>query len=181
MRLSTLADFGGYAAIESAIGDDVVLMERIHALGGVARPIPHAVLTRSADTTLASLVARMTRWLRVIRAQRPYLLLTYPTLIAPLPLAITLALTTSQRGPWAWACVGFLLAARTLLAVALALGPYRGGRAMRSAFATPLLAVLADAVLLVAFLAALAERRILWAGRIYDVRSGGRISGVRST
>lgn len=184
LRRSTLERMGGYEAIERAIGDDVLMVHRIRELGGVARPSPRAVVTAPGDATLAALLARMTRWLRVIRAQRPWLLATYPTLVAPLPMAIicagVAASISGTFGAAAWAPLAALLAARTLLAFVLAGGAYRG-HALRSALVAPVLASLADAVLLVAFAGALLERRIVWAGRVYDVGAGGRISGVRST
>lgn len=186
-RASTLARLGGHAAIEHAIGDDVALVERIRTIGGDARPLATAVATDGGDGSFTALLGRMTRWLRVIRAQqRGHLLLTFPFLIAPLPIAVLLALVVALTGQGAIAEIApwllcALFGARALLLGVLASGggpyrPFAGNLLILAPFA----ALLGDVVLLLAFGAAVWSRKIVWAGRVYDVDARGHISAVRS-
>ncbi len=179
MRARALERIGGYPSIATAVADDVALVERIAAVGGAAHRAARAVRVDADSMTLRAVRARMTRWLRVIRAARPRLLATYPLFVAPLPIALSLALAAALAGGrwWTWTPVLALFAARVALAGALSRGPYRERTAMGGPWGL-LWLVLADATLLGAALSALGDRRIVWADRLYQLDDRGHITAV---
>jgi hypothetical protein len=173
----TLDGIGGYAAIADAIADDIALVERVHARGGPVFLSSRAAITVDPSRTVAKVLAQLTRWVQVATAHRPGLLVTYPLLMAPLPLLVPLAAWAHASGEaLAWAVPLAVLAARSVLVAALARGPYRG-RAPALFPLAPLAVLASDALLFAAFVRALRRGPIVWAGRRYDVAPGGRIRG----
>jgi ceramide glucosyltransferase len=113
-------------------------------------------------------VARLARWLRVIRAQRPALLATYPLVLAPLPGQLLLAAALGAPALAALALAGRLVVA--LLARRASGLPLPGAA---------LDALVADPLLLAAWLAALGSRRFRWRGVPLRIGPGGRLEAAR--
>lgn len=181
IRAATLARLGGYEASSRAVADDVALMERVVALGATAHRSPRAVAIDARDVALRAVVARMVRWLRVIRGQRARLLFAYPLVVAPLPLlgawcGLAFALRAPDA-PMVAAAFALVWLARTFLGAALARGPFRDHptRWLELAVAP----FVGDVVLSIALVGALLARNITWMGRIYAVDRRGLITGVR--
>ena len=178
MRAATLDAIGGYAATKWAIADDIALVAALRARGGRIALAPFAARTVAPHRTLPDVAAQMTRWMRVVGAHRPALLVTYPLLVAPVALATVLAVAAGLGGELLPAsALGALIAARVLLAVALGRGAYRGHGL--AGWISPLGAVVGDAVLLGAVAAALWPAPITWSGRRYEVGANGRILRAR--
>jgi len=161
VRSEALRAIGGFRAVLHAIGDDLALASLLSKQGRVAMAWAVADC-RDAGQDAGSLVAQLSRWIRVATAHRPLLVWTYPMLIAPLPLA-TLSLVVT---PWVFAA---LLAGRVVLSALQRTLLYGE---VGKALADPLLA---DATWWAAMLGALGSRAVSWRGRRYRVHRGGAI------
>lgn len=166
-----LEAMGGYEAFAGSIGDDVALVDAARLHGASVHMSPRAAYAVDPSRTLQSLLVQMTRWLRVASAHRFGLLWVYPTLIAPLALALLLACFVDAR--WAVPCA-VLSVLRVVLGAVLLRGAYRG----RASFLALLALPLADGVLCLAAARAVFRSRIAWSGRTYRLGPGGRIVAV---
>lgn len=116
--------------------------------------------------------SRFGRWLSVVRAQRPALLLSYPLLFFPTLPLLLLSLLASAL--WlGLAIAGLAITARVLVAIA-ALSASRRRVALRDLAFAPL----ADVVLLVAWLRALASRRVEWRGQQLRLSRRGELQRI---
>ncbi len=169
VRRTALERAGGLAPLAEFLGEDLELARRLHARG--FRVVRARAMARSivSHRTMSAVFARYARWLAVVRAQRPALLLAYPLLLASAPLLLASAL--ALRAPLAAAIV---VAARTALAAAARV---RTGAPIRWP-TLPVAALAADVLLLAAFARALASTRVVWEGVALRVR-GGRIAPQR--
>ncbi len=166
--LPLLQELGGYECMMHSIGDDIALVERARAHGARIVMSSRAVVTKSESKPFD----QFTRWFQVIAAHRPGLLIAYPFLMAPLPIAILMCALASTRA--SLLALGALFLGRFALSFALARGPYRGRVRWTSAALTPL----GDALVLASVVRAVTRRAIPWAGRTYRVGRGGRILDV---
>lgn len=166
VRVAAMRAAGGFEGLDRCLGEDMEIARRIRAQGGsvglhpaVARAVPHG-------RDFGGVVARYARWLAVIRAQRPALLISYPLLFgATTPLLLSGALLA------AWGPLALTLGAR--LAVLFA-GRHFNARPLAPYTALPAL-VLGEVVTWAAFLRALGTRRVIWRGRSLRILPGGRL------
>ncbi len=148
------------------LGEDLELSRRLHARGLRVELAQIRANTPAAPQSMRFAVQRITRWMQVLRAHRPGLYPSVPLLFAStLPL---LALCAFSGQPVLLAGAAMLLLSRVALSVRL------------SGFSvTALWEWLAgEALLLVAFLGSLVQRRVLWRGRWLQVSAGGLIKVV---
>jgi len=169
---------GGWEGLVHHLGEDVELARRLAARGLGVRAVPLLAEARGEARSFGAALQRLTRWLSVVRWQRPRLLWSYPALLlAPWLLALgALALWWSRRTP-PLALATLLLAALSRLAtatVARALVRRAGGGVGRWPGAL-LDALLADALMALAFLRAIAGRRVSWRGHTLALERGGRL------
>lgn len=173
VRRSAL-DAVDFASMGDVLGEDMELARRLRAEGlrvavssvvGVARP---------RGRRLSDVVDRYARWALVVRAQRPLRLLGYPLVLVATPFVLALSGLAIARGEApvlaalaAAVAIGTRLHAATLAA--------RAAGRPASIFARVVDAVLADGVLLVAFVRALVSRRLSWRGRALRIGAGGRL------
>lgn len=174
VRTAALQAVGGFAALSAHLGEDMELARRLRARGWHTRMYPGTARALAGGRSLASVVERQTRWLWVIRAQRPRLLASYPLLFAasPLLLGTLVALAVFLPG-WAGVLSALVLGAR--LAVAGRASAPRGR--WRAALTFEWL--LADALLLIAFVRVLGARRVSWGGRTLELGRDGRLEPLR--
>jgi ceramide glucosyltransferase len=117
-------------------------------------------------------VGRYARWISVIRAQRPHLLASYPLLFAcTLPLIALSFAAALFEGRAALAVAGAAVALR--LAVAL-LARARSTAAI-PLWRLPLDALMADAVLVLAYARALGTTRVRWRNTDLRIVRGGEL------
>lgn len=163
---------GGFYPLTDYLGEDAELARRLLAQGDTVLPAAQPVRAISNHGGFAGPVARHARWMAVIRAQRAGLLLTYPlfffsTLLIPLLVIL---------GAWSQPLV-----AGVALAVALTgrLFISIAARSYSRRQSGPLVAVvdvlLADVVLLLAFIRALGTTRINWRGNQMRITKGGKL------
>lgn len=168
VRVEALSQVGGFLALVEHLGEDMELSRRLRAAGLAVAPVGLLVPSRVGGRRTAQVVARLARWLRVIRAQRPALLATYPLVLAPLPGQLLLAAALGAPALAALALAGRLVVA--LLARRASGLPLPGAA---------LDALVADPLLLAAWLAALGSRRFRWRGVPLRIGPGGRLEAAR--
>jgi hypothetical protein len=179
VRRSTLDRIGGYRAIASHIADDVALVGAVAAHGGEIAMSPRAAHVAAAGRTAGTLHEQLVRWFQVVRSHRPHLVASLPVLVAPGALALVLAAVVAASDARAGlVCLGAFVGARALLAVLLALDPYRGCVRGAAVLAAGLLAPAVDGFVLAAVAAAHLRRDVRWAGRTYRLGPGGAILSV---
>ena len=165
IRTDSLAQIGGFSALVDVLGEDVELRRRLDEHGLRADTIPVVARATRTGRSLGEAISRMTRWLAVVRAQRPHLLASYPLLMAgALPLLAFSMLVSRHAGePYAW-----VLWAATLTAiVARLIVSFEGRRhsGQQRGFGTALVDIpVSDALLLVSLAKALVARNVSWRG-----------------
>lgn len=166
LRREALDAVGGLLPLVETLGEDMELAARLRSRGLPVGPAATLAHSLARDRRPADVLARLSRWILVIRAQRPALLPSYPLLLASSPLAILLALLAGQPS-----IALVTLLARLLLA---ALARRRCGLPLRPG---PLLlaTLAADPVLLMAWALALARRELVWRGQRMRIDPRGRL------
>lgn len=162
VRLEAVRDVGGFGALVQHLGEDMELARRLRARGWGIAMHRGVVASLASRRSVGQVLARYARWLMVIRAQRPLLLASYPLLLAATPGLVLLgSLGVASGVPGAEVAVAVAVVARLVVAtVAAAIA-----RRHRSPYAALRDAVLADVLLLAAFVRALGPARIRWRDR----------------
>ena len=161
IRRDALDAIGGFAPLVGVIGEDMELARRLRAHGYRSVMVRGLVARSMASARpLRDVLARYTRWLVVIRMQRPGLLLSYPTLLAPAPLLFLALALAGDRTVLVLALLFRLLV--SCVARRLAGLPFAPLRAAAQG-------LLADLTLLAACGAALSSREVRWRGRTLRV------------
>ncbi len=169
LRRPALLRGGGFTGLLSFLGEDYELARRFTALGLRITLSREPARCSDGGRSLREVIARVARWLTVVRSQRPLLLATYPVFVAPTP-ALLLAAALGWRSSL-WLYVAALLAARALLCGAL-----RRTQGLRCGPLAAVGEVLGAELLLWAGLGrALATRRIRWRGHRFRIGRGGRM------
>ncbi len=179
VRTIALRDIGGFDDLTEHLGEDMELARRLGARNWptvmVRMPVRAIGTGRSMEATLA----RYTRWLWVIRAQRPSLLASYPLLLAAAPLLLLLSAILAATGPewtlgWSLGLATIVIATR--IGVALGAAIPRGRLLAAATFEW----LLADLVLLTAFARVLGRPEVTWRGRTLRLGHGGRLAALES-
>ncbi|MCK6573235.1 glycosyltransferase [Myxococcota bacterium] len=159
---------GALTAGVDVLGEDMALAGRLAAHGEHTALAPGAARSLARGRSAEAMLERYTRWLLVVRTQRPGRLWSYPVLFL---------------GPWGLACGGLGLAVVDAGAgLALALGALLVRHATaevarrlagdpRARLPRPPVRdlIAADALLACAFVSALRARSVTWAGRRLSV------------
>jgi ceramide glucosyltransferase len=161
IRRDALEAVGGFGALVGHLGEDMELARRLHAAGWQTRLAPLVAPSLAQGRSWSDAVQRYARWITVIRTQRPHLLLTYPAIIVATPIVVAVSLGAAALGaPLGLAAAVLALGSRFFLGL---LARKRSGRPV-TPLALPLDIVLADALLLTAFVRAIRSRRTVWRG-----------------
>jgi len=170
VRSDALREVGGFDGLTAHLGEDMELARRLRERGWRTGMIRHSVRAIGSARSMAGVLARYTRWLWVIRAQRPSLLFSYPLLLAAAPiLLVLLGLLATVAPVWSLGLGALVLASRIAVAVAAA-GP-RGRRVDAVTHEW----LVADLVLLLAFGRALGKPEVSWRDRTLRLGPGGRL------
>jgi len=179
VRRSALDAVGGFAALVPYLGEDMELSRRLRARGGRVVATGKVARSLASGRSWAAVVGRYARWMTVIRAQRPWLLPSYPLLFFATPLVLAgatgcaLAGDVRARGV-ALGAAGLVLGARAALALA---GRWRRGTGPWGAGLVGEV-VLGDVLLARAFVQALGRRTVQWRGRALRVGADGALVEV---
>lgn len=166
LRLETLASIGGAASLREYLGEDFELARRVRARGLQLRRCT-TVRSLARGRGLGAVLERYTRWIAVVRAQRPARMVSYPLLLAATPLLLLGALL----GAPPLAAAGFASGALALRAAVTRLAARRSGATSPN---LPL-ALLADLLLLAAWARATVIRELRWAEHRLRLGRDGRL------
>lgn len=178
MRRASLDAVGGFDALRQHLGEDMELARRWRAHGARVVASSGVAVARVSGRSAGAVAARYGRWLTVIRAQRPGLLVSYPALFFATPLlvlAATVGVLTGRAGFPALGAEALVVLLRGAVAWA---GARSTGRTTGLAVGVTD-AVLADGLLAWAFAKALSGRTVLWRGRTIRIGANGLLHDVR--
>jgi ceramide glucosyltransferase len=171
VRMAALAAVGGMARLGTHLGEDFELARRLRARGGEVVVAPGVARSLARGRSFAAVLDRYTRWLTVVRTQRPLALLGYPLLLAPAPLLLAFAIVASASAPvLAASCATAVVLARLAVVV---IGRRRSGLPLHAGALA--LALPVDAFLLLALARCLLGRPIRWADRTLRLGEHGRL------
>jgi ceramide glucosyltransferase len=166
VRLDALREVGGFAGLVRHLGEDMELARRLRARGFRIAMSEQVVASLASRRRVTDVLARYARWLLVIRAQRPRLLASYPLLLAATPgIVLGGSLGLWLGLPGAGAAMGLAVVARLVVAYAAARVACRAAGPVAGPMTALGDAVLADALLLGAFVRALGPARVRWRDR----------------
>lgn len=173
VRSDALDQVGGFGALVDVLGEDMELAARLRHARWRCQMSSLTVPSQASGRSWPSVVERYTRWLMVIRSQRPLALLAYPLLLAGFPIALGIASGLALAdAPWAFAVV---IAVGVRLWVARVAATVSGRKVALHDLAVQ--ALLADVTLWVAFVGALLRRKIRWRARTLVLGKRGRLVG----
>jgi ceramide glucosyltransferase len=178
VRGDALTDVGGFGDLVNHLGEDMELARRLRAAGWRTALAPMTARSLARGRSWSTVVDRYARWISVIRLQRPHLLPTYPGVIFATPLVLALCLGAAASGPLSAAsAAGLAVASRVAIGW---LARARSGVPVHP-LSLPLDLLLADALLLAAFVRALGSRRTVWRGvGLHLGKRGGRLKAEMS-
>jgi ceramide glucosyltransferase len=169
---SALSAIGGFGSLATHLGEDMEIAKRLLGRGGSIAAAPVVARSLAAGRSWEQAVSRFARWLGVIRAQRPLLLVSYPALFFATPLLLVLAAITAPGAPWiALAAASLAVISRLTVALAAARAsgcPVALGRAVVES-------ALADALLAAAFVRCLRTRRVVWRDNVLTIERTGLV------
>jgi ceramide glucosyltransferase len=172
VRRDALLAVGGFGALVNHLGEDMELARRLRAHGFEVEAAPVLARSLSSGRALGDVEARFSRWIQVIRAQRPLLLASYPLIFfATIPLVIAAAIAAMEAPLFAAIAAAYAILTRLALALAASFVAGRGV-SLRRAIAD---AVLADLVLARAFVGALGSRSVVWRDVPLRIDRGGAL------
>jgi ceramide glucosyltransferase len=172
IRRSALSEIGGFPGVSQFLGEDYELARRLTSRGYRIAVSPLPARCTDGGRTAKDVILRVARWLTVVRAQRPLLLLTYPLLMAATPAVLLWAALwqTSTLSTLAMA----LLVSRMLLNRCLR----HLQREKSSLLVTPLEVLAAELLLWLGLARALGTRVVRWRGHLFRIGAGGRMHPV---
>lgn len=174
-RREALERIGGFAPLHAYLGEDYEIARRFVAAGYRVAASRGPARCTDGGRGPREVLGRVARWLMVVRAQRPALLLGYPLALASTPLQ--LALACLLRDPLHGAMAMGLWALRAALALYLGRIHERPRASLMGELGRAALDVWrAELLLLLGLARSLRSRRIEWRGRAYRVEAGGRLA-----
>lgn len=163
VRARALADAGGFERLRDRLGEDVALAQALRRAAWWIEPAPVNAPTMTSGRSASEVIDRLARWTRVVRAERPWLLPSYPLLFAPSPLALVALLGAAiERDALIAGAAALVLLARLTIAGGSIRDVLRG-----------------DAALLAGFARALTRPTFEWRGRRLRLGAGGRLRQER--
>jgi ceramide glucosyltransferase len=175
VRREVLERTGGFEGLRTVLGEDVELGRRVRAQGEQTRVFRRGARAVGSGRSWDDTVARFARWLGVVRASRPSLLLSYPLLIAgTLPsMLVAVALLPWITEPASLRGLAVLTTLATVLSRAWVSHAARALAGVGGSWLDSLLdAPLSELVLLTALARALSRSTVSWRGTTLEVRRG---------
>ena len=173
LRRDALIEIGGFDGVRGYLGEDYELSRRLRARGHGIALSPEPARCTDGGRGARAVLLRVVRWMTVVRAQRPLLLITYPLFVAATPLLLAAALAYGT--PLLSLFALLLLATRALLCDGLRRA-HGVRRAPLRALGLAVLEVLAaEGLLLLAFVGACLTRSVSWRGHRFRIGRGGAL------
>ena len=172
VRREALLSVGGFAGLVDVLGEDVELARRLRKRGWRCAVAPVVARAHREARSVRDVLDRFTRWIVVVRTQRPSAMMGYPLLLAPLPwLAVLVAVEGSSLAIAVTAAL--VLASRSMVRVHVRRCAHLPPRLWR---ALPEM-VLPDLVLTWAWFAARSTTVVKWRGKRFIPSRGRAIGG----
>lgn len=171
-RPEMLPRVGHLESLVGHLGEDMELARRAHEGHLSVVSVDEPAVSRMSGRGPKEVILRYARWIQVVRAQRPWLLASYPIFVFPLPLIAILSCllaTIAPLGPLGGVPLLIAMFARTLLFVTARLLSGRTPFALGS-FA---MSLLSDLMLLAAFTRAMSTRKLVWRGNVLELGPRG--------
>lgn len=170
VRLAALRAVGGFGGLVQHLGEDMELARRLRERGWGITMSSTVVASLASRRSARHVLARYARWLMVIRAQRPGLLWSYPLLLAGTPGLLACGSIAASLGlpgaGFAMLVVGVTRLSVAFVAARIARRPFSPGQGLVDV-------MLADFVLLGAFVRALGPTRVRWRDRSLRIGRDG--------
>lgn len=164
-----LCTIGGFSSVAAILGEDYELSRRLCHAGYSVEMSSRPAHCSDGDRSARAVIARVSRWLTVVRAQRPGLLFCYPIFMAATP-PLLLALLWF-RTPLLAALTGGVWVLRTILSWFLR----RTQGIAQSLWVSALEVLGAEALLWAGLALALWTRQVTWRGYRFRVVRGGQM------
>ncbi len=168
VRRQALDAVGGFGQLRHHLGEDTELARLLRARGMLTAVSPDPARAGVGGRSLRVVSRRYRRWVAILRAQRPLLLLTYPTLIAPLPFVAVASLAVDRRLVGGFVVVRLAIAWTARVLTRIPWKPW-------TPLTTLLLALIADLALMWALAQALLSRNVPWRNLVLRLRADGTI------
>jgi ceramide glucosyltransferase len=172
-RRGALSAIGGLDGVRDCLGEDNELARRLVQAGYRIALSPRPAFCHDGGRKAGEVIARVARWLTVVRAQRPALFGSYPLLVAATPAVLLLCLLV--RSPILIGFTAAFLSLRTLLAFTLRRLSLRSHGMLRGVLAAFFDVLLGECLLWLGFARASLSRTIRWRGHPFYVERGGRL------
>ncbi|MEO1482178.1 MAG: glycosyltransferase [Myxococcota bacterium] len=171
-----LEAIGGFDALIEYLGEDVEISRRLRTAGYRVEPAPVVARSMARGRSFQDVVSRIARWTTVIRAQRPLMMFTYPVfMFAGNLLVIGGTLVGTFGAGWPVGASASLALCVILTRVGLAVtARFRCGLPF-SVLTAVIDSIVADVVLMLAFLRACGSRSFEWRGVPLAIDREGRL------
>lgn len=174
LRADALRAVGGFDALSAHLGEDIELARRLREKGLRVEAAPFVAPSNAAGRGVREVIERYARWIAVIRAQRPRLLWTYPTLLFGAS-----SWTLCAAGVFAHRSGAHPALAPFALAVWLSRVLVARVASRRAGIAHTLRDIArAELTLASSFVLALRSRRVAWRGRTLTLRRDGSLEAA---
>ena len=160
----------GLFSLVDVLGEDMALAEKLAAGGYRVRAAALLAPTLARGRSPGEVVARWSRWLQVIRGQRPGLLWSYPAMFVATPLLLLVCAVAAFAAPGAAALAASFAVVVRLLTAGLA--RWLSGQPTGAPLSD---AIMADLTLTLAFLSMLRSRSFTWRGARLQIGPDGRL------
>ncbi len=184
-RADAIKEVGGMQALAGYLGEDFEMARRLIQGGWGIDVVGETAVARVSSQSLIAVVERMSRWICVIWAQRPWLMLSYPAFFFSTSLLCGLAgiavclCPSPSAAQVAIAGIAVCLAVAVRVGVAIAAQIF-SGRGL-SLLRLPLDVLLADFVVLIAWCRVLVSREFDWRGQRLRIDCRGRLVAVHDS
>ncbi|MEM6733039.1 MAG: glycosyltransferase, partial [Myxococcota bacterium] len=180
LRRETLDEVGGFASLIDFLGEDMELANRLRSKGFEVRPAPIPTRSTCSERSFSSVVSRIARWMTVIRAQRPLLMVTYPVFFFGASLIVPAGTLLGTFAHGAIAALGSSLALSAMLTRVGLVIVARGRAGQRTSILSAVIdAILGDLVVIAGFLRASKSRKFLWRGVPLAIDRSGRLVATK--
>ncbi len=172
VSVAHLKRIGGFASLVNYLGEDTELARRLRDAGLRVIALPSTVTSTASGRSFQNVYTRFSRWLMVIRRQRPLLLWSYPLFfLSSLPLA-----ALSLAVAWSEPITGIALLLWTLaLRLWIAWLAARTSN-LRYCWSGIFAAIgLGEVTLWMALVHALGRCQVCWRGRVLSVGERGQL------
>lgn len=175
IRSDALTAIGGFTSLQQYLGEDMALAKQLLQAGWSLQADPQVVVSLASKRSLRQVIDRYHRWLAVIRAQRPWLLGSYPLLFLAIPSLSLLLIAGAALQAVTLVDAGLIIGVMIFIRLlTIAVAQFVSGLRLQF-WRWPGDMMLADAILAIALFRSLTTRVIRWRGKHLKIEASGLI------